>query len=195
MGKIIISILFLLCFASCASQRAKPIKEIENEGPLSKDVMNEFERKVIGGCPISEGPLAVIKYLEELEGFHRNKEIDYGNGSVRFNAKNAEIYDRKLFDNKSVFLLNYNIANPTYEGWILFHTIYWFEEEEEKHSFLEYLITVFSEDLNLNKTTKSDLIGKPYSRYTLSNGSQFNFKHGSRGGKHFIDILWAPKPK
>ncbi|MEL6986223.1 MAG: hypothetical protein AAGK97_00175 [Bacteroidota bacterium] len=181
--------ILIILITACHSQ-----KEITQATASSLTTIQQtFEEKALAGCPISKGPLAVIDHLEQMEGFHRNKDYDFGNGSVRFNALNTSMYGRKLVDEKSMFLLNYNVDNPSYEGWTLFHTIYWFENEQDQQNMLKDLLKMFDDTFKLTQTTQYDGLRNPYARYTLPNGTQFNFKHLNADGKYVIDLLWALK--
>ncbi|MBK8055921.1 MAG: hypothetical protein IPK35_22285 [Saprospiraceae bacterium] len=155
-----------------------------------------FESEVLASCPISKGPSEVIKYLENLKGFQRNKEYDFGNGSIRFNAKNAKLNGFDLIDDKSLFLLNFDTNNEnSYEGWWLFQAIYYYNKSGDKEIELNRILKVLNENLRLKKEIHYDGLGNPYERYTLSNETGFNLKHGSRNNQHIIDILWAPPEK
>jgi hypothetical protein len=188
-----IGLMLFLTTVSCSVLKNKssclPLRV--NEGKLNS--LRVFEREVLASCPISKGPGEVIKYLDSLEGFQRNKEYDLGNGSIRYHAKNAKINGIDLFDDKSLFLLNYNIDDQSYEGWAMFQAIYYYANLNDKENELRRILKVLEEELALKKSIYHDIYKVPYSRYTLPDGSRFNLKHGSIDNQHIINILWAPK--
>lgn len=195
----------LLIIIQCSCTSIKVIEKVETLEPIAKEtqhlsatqILNRFENKVLGGCPISKGPAAVVEYLDQVKGFHRNINKE-SRGSIRFNAKDTEIYGRKLFNEKSLFLLNFNQFNnvklleTTYDSWFQFQAAYWFENEEDQESLYRYLMEILNHELKLERTVKADIEGTKYWKYLLPNVFHFNLKRATRDGKHIIDIIWSP---
>ena len=187
MKKTIGFVLILILF-SCSTNKQIGNNETKSDCQIA---MSIFEKEFLSTCPISNGAEAVINYLKEFQGFNRNERFDFGNGSVRFNAKDASIYGYPVLDEKSLFLLNYSPNLRGYESWILFQAIYFFERKEDKDAVLNKMEKVINEDLKLVKEVKSTLAHEPYARFYLPCGSGFNLKHGEVDDKFVIDILWA----
>lgn len=192
--RLFLPIVILMSFFACVSQVELSTNDLEERALTTTQAFNEFEKEAMGGCPISKGPLEVVDYLEGLSGYERNERFDNGNGSIRFNAEDAMINGLDLVDDKSLFLLNYNTEHPTYDGWMIFQAIYWFEKEKDYVAKYNKLVETFNMRLKLDKKIHYDILGNEYERYTLPNGSRFNLKHSDRNGKYFIDILWGPNP-
>lgn len=152
-----------------------------------------LEKNIFLSCPISKGPDSVLSFLSAKSGFIRNKEFDFGNGSVRFNAKNADFLGYKLKDEKSLFLLNYFKDEYGKDTFSLFQAIYFFEKEEDKNISVQNIVYVIENELHLKSEINSTLDGKSYKRYFLPCGSGFNLKYSEIGSdNHLIDILWMP---
>lgn len=158
-------------------------------------VLKVFEKKLISSCPISEGPEEVIQYLEQLPVFFRNEKYSGENGIVRFNAQNAQIYGYPIVDDKSLFLLNYDLDKEGYESWSLFQAIHFFEKKKDKVVLLEKMISVLEVELGLVNNTQNEVLGTPYYRYELPCGSGISVKSTDEGDKHIMDILWVRNSK
>ena len=189
--KVLIGITFILSLYSCSHLNNK--KSIENK-PNNNciEILKSLETNLFLSCPISESPDSVISYLAKQPTFIRNKEYDFGNGSVRFNAKNASFLQYNLVDQKSVFLLNYfNNENgkPTF---YLFQAIYHFKNKEDKNQVYEKMIDLLDNQLKLLPEVMYDLNSEAYLRYYLPCGSGFNLKqYKNLTDKFFIDIIWV----
>lgn len=172
------------------------IQPVINPTDLSQNCDKEMgilEKNAFLSCPIVKGPDSVLSFLEKKSEFIRNKEFDFGNGSVRFNAKNADFLSYKLKDEKSLFLLNYFKNKQGKEVFLLFQAIYYFENEEEKNSCYENIVHIIENELHLKAEIKYTINRQSYNRYYLSCGSGFNLKHSETGSdNHIIDILWMP---
>ena len=188
--KILIGVTFILSLYSCSHLISK--KSIENK-PNNNciEILKSLETNLFLSCPISESPDSVISYLAKQPTFIRNKEYDFGNGSVRFNAKNASFLQYNLVDQKSVFLLNYfNNENgkPTF---FLFQAIYYFKNEGDKNQVYEKMIHLLDNQLKLLPEVMYDLNSEAYLRYYLPCGSGINLKQSKNlSDKSIIDILW-----
>ncbi len=190
--KVLIFIFIYLEINSCG------IKSINNKNPINaiqncdKELI-ALENNAFLSCPISKGPDSVISFLTRKSGFIKNKEFDFGNGSVRFNAKNADFLGYKLKDEKSLFLLNYFKDEHGKDTFSLLQAIYFFENEEDKNISYQNIVHIIEEELHLKSEIKSTLDGKSYKRYFLSCGSGFNLKYTeAKSENHIIDILWMP---
>lgn len=183
-----IKVVLILMLFSCSTNKQIVNNETKSDCQIA---MSIFEKEFLSTCPISNGAEDVINYLEEFQGFNRNEKFDFGNGSVRFNAKDAFIYGYPVLDEKSLFLLNYSPNLRGYESWILFQAIYFFERKEDKDAVLNKMEKVINEDLKLGKEVKFTLANEPYERFYLPCGSGFNLKHGEVDDKFVIDILWV----
>ena len=183
-----IQVVTILILFSCSIN-----KQIGNDDTKSdcQIAMSIFEKEFLSSCPISNGAEDAINFLEEFQGFNRNERFDFGNGSVRFNAKDASIYGYPVLDEKSLFLLNFSPNLRGYESWILFQAIYFFERKEDKDAVLNNMEKVINEDLKLDKEVKFTSASESYQRFYLPCGSGFNFKHGEVDDKFVIDVLWA----
>lgn len=172
------------------------IQPVINPTDLSQNCDKEMgilEKNAFLSCPIVKGPDSVLSFLEKKSGFIRNKEFDFGNGSVRFNAKNADFLGYKLKDEKSLFLLNYFKDENGKETFSLFQAIYFFENEEDKNANVQHIVHVIEDELHLKFELNFTLDGKSYKRYFLPCGSGFNLKYSEAGSdNHLIDILWMP---
>ena len=186
-------IITLVGFFGCNSKIKPIIKPTDlNENCIKGMVV--LEKNAFLSCPIIKGPDSVISFLEKKSGFFRNKEFDFGNGSVRFNAKNADFLSYKLKDEKSLFLLNYFKNEQGKEVFLLFQAIYYFENEDDKNRCYQNIVHVIENELHLNPEIKFTLNGQSYKRYYLSCGSGFNLKHSEVGSdSQIIDILWMPE--
>lgn len=174
---------------SCTSSR----QNIKAEKKDCQQLMGIVEKYLFYSCPISKSPNEVILYLDKLNGFVRNKEYDFGNGSIRWNARNAKYHDSNLIDEKSLFLINYTIEKGKESKYILFQAIYYFESEEEKDLYYNKILVVLNTELQLKQETKYDLLNNVYLRYYIPCKSRINIKQsGKRKDKYFIDILWTP---
>jgi hypothetical protein len=183
-----IQVVIILMLISCSIKKQTGNNDAKSDCQIA---MSIFEKEFLSSCPISNGADAVINYLEEFQGYSRNKKFDLGNGSVRFNAKDALIYGYPVLDEKSLYLLNFSPNLKGYESWILFQAIYFFERKEDKDAVLNQMKKAIIEDLKLSKEVKFTLANEPYERYYFPCGSGFNLKHGEVDGKFIIDILWA----
>ena len=185
-------ILVLSCVIgfSCAVKMNKANDKKSNQ--LAIDPNLTIERELFLHCPVYDGPDSVISFLEKKPEFLRNKEYDYGNGSVRFNGKNAFFDGYPLVDDKSLFLLNYSIVGE--HKFSLFQAIYHFKNKTDKQIIYEKMINTLDNILELSKMIQYDAIGNAYNRYFLPDGSGLNFKHSPEGmEKYFIDIVWVPQ--
>jgi len=187
MKKIITAVILLLLF-SCSAKKQIGNTEAKSDCQVA---MATFEKEFLSFCPISKGPEEVIKYLEKYQGYKRNEKFDLGNGSIRFNAKDASIYGYPVLDDKSLFLLNYTPNSGGYESWRLFQAIYFFKKKKDKEAVLKKMEKVVGEDLNLRIEDKLTLADVPYKRVHLPCGSAFDLKHGDVDDKFVINILWA----
>ncbi|MEZ4960191.1 MAG: hypothetical protein R2830_10290 [Saprospiraceae bacterium] len=183
-----IQVVIIMMLISCSINKQTGNNDTESD---CQKAMSTFEKEFLSSCPISNGAEEVINYLGEFQGFNRNEKFDFGNGSVRFNAKDASIYGYPVLDEKSLFLLNYSPDLRGYESWILFQAIYFFERKEDKDAVLNKMEKAINEDLRLAKEVKLTLANEPYERFHLPCGSGFNLKHGEVDDKFVIDILWA----
>lgn len=169
------------------------IKSTDNAYIKCSKIMPILENQVFLSCPLSKGPNAVVSHLEKLPTFVRNKDYDYGDGSVRFNARNASLFDLKLIDGKSLFLLNYHHNDKGEETFSLFQAIYFFETEEDKNLSYYKIIDLLEKKLMLTPQIKYDIAINTYQRYYLPCGSGINLKQTKdQTDKHIIDILWVP---
>lgn len=158
-----------------------------------KHVLATVEKNLFYACPISKSPAEVVSYLDNLEGYVRNKEYDFGNGSIRYNAKNAQYYNSNLIDGKSLFLINYTIDQGKESNFMLFQAIYYFESEAEKDSHYKKMLEVLNNELQLKQEVKYDLLNNSYLRYYLPCKTAINIKQsGKQKEEHCIDILWGP---
>ncbi len=176
----------------CCSKNIPANQSSKDFSFTCQEALQIFESNLLAEVPISRGPEPVIEYLSGLEGFYRNKDWDFGNGSVRFNAKNASLFGKHLVDDRSLFLLNYSLRKDGFDAWSLFQAIYFFDSKEDKDDVVKALYKTLYDDLDIEIIDKYDIERKGYDRIHLPCGSGFNFKHGDFGDRHVIDILWVP---
>lgn len=185
-------VLVIFIITSCSAKKQIVTKPSELDCP---SIFAIFEKELLSSCPVSKGPQSVISYLEQFPGYYRNEKFDAVNRplrSVRFNAKQASIYAYPVLKEKSLFLLNYASNTSGYEGWTLFHTIYFFKNKADKDVVLKRMLKILKEDLNLTYEEHFTIAKESYKRFYLPCGSSgFNFKHGDWEDKHIIDILWV----
>lgn len=189
----ILTFLSICLIANSCTLKPKNNKNLINSIQSCDKEMVILEKNIFLSCPISKGPEAVLSFLGQKSGYIRNKEFDYGNGSVRFNAKNADFLGYKLKDEKSLFLLNYFKDEQGKDTFSLFQAIYFFENEEEKNISVQNIVHLVEDELHLQSEINFTLDGKSYKRYFLPCGSGFNLKYSEIGSyNHIIDILWMP---
>jgi len=176
-----LSVLFRDAMSEYIVEQNGEAMDAEVEGRVTtrkSNLMNKVEEILYMSCPVQEGPQAVISYLENKPDYIRNKQFDKGNGSVRFNAKNARFEGYELVDEKSVFLLNYHIQKDEFS---LFQAIYFFKNEEDKNIVYSKIAEFLKNEASFNHDLKSDIRGKSYDRYYLPDGSGFNLKRYNSG--------------
>lgn len=151
-------LIFLLGLNSCSINKKE--KEIPQNQITANDSTGEsrceqiFKRiqvELFNANPISSGADSLIAYLEKAPSFIRNKKYDHGNGSVRFNAKDAEVYGYNLIDEKSLFLINYTLAGPQKNKVFLFQAIYYFENKEDQLELTQRMKKFLSEAKGVKK--------------------------------------------
>ena len=190
-------ILFLLLF-NCSTNKKnidQSNEEIVTENSTKEkncaDLLRRIQEELFNSNSILSGADSLISHLENSPNFIRNKEYDFGNGSVRFNSKNAKVYDYELIDEKSLFLINYNITGPDENEVFLFQAIYYFKRKEDQLNLLDRMVKFLNNETSLIKTTHYDIEGNPYNRYYLPCGSGINFKFSPKEDKrNIINILW-----
>lgn len=180
----------IIQLAYCVSQGDDMFDSV-TIAPTSTDAMSLFEKELMISCPISKGPSAVLSYLDELEGYSRNEELDVGFGIQRYDAKDAIAYGLSLVDNNSHFNFLYDVEDTTYNGWLSFQAIYSFKNERDKTVLYDRMIDMLNNGLRLPKNVETDISGQTILRYKLTNDSQFSIKQESNNSLHTIDILWA----
>lgn len=186
---IVYSLLLLTGICSCARSMQQTIAEKKD----CKQILRVIEENLFYSCPISKSPADVVLHLDKLEGFVRNKEYDFGNGSVRYNARNAKLNSSKLVDEKSLFLINHTTGRDKESKFILFQAIYYFESETEKNLHYTKILEVLDKELQLKHEIRYDLLKNPYLRYNIPCNSGINIKQsGKRNDRYFIDVLWSP---
>jgi hypothetical protein len=156
-----------LCFLGFVGACSPSIQKSSARQDVCKQALMAVEKKLFYSVPISKSPADVISYLDQLEGFARNREYDFGNGSVRFNAKNAKYGNSNLIDEKSLFLINYTIDQMKNPDFIIFQAIYYFETEEEKEKHFNEMLEVLNKELQLKEEVRYDLLNNLYARYYL----------------------------
>ena len=188
--------LSVLCVLNSCNHSIQKVKSENIAVNECEKTMKIIERDLFISCPFSQNPLAAVLFLDSLANFKRNKEYDYGNGSVRYNSKNAKFYNCELVDEKSVFLINYSIDPKEKPKTYLFQAIYFFKREEDKNLVYDKMITVLNKELKLKPEIRSDIENNPYFRYYLPCGAGINFKYSvNRNDMHVINILWVVDAK
>lgn len=181
----------LLLTGICSCSRSMHQSVVEKKD--CKQILRVIEENLFYSCPISKSPTEVISYLDNLKGFVRNKEYDFGNGSVRYNARNAKLNSSKLVDEKSLFLINHTTGRDKESKFILFQAIYYFESEAEKDLYYTKILEVLDKELQLKQEIRYDVLKNPYLRYNIPCNGGINIKQsGKRNDKYFIDVLWSP---
>ena len=188
----IITITGILTYFSCCQLPVK--KTINNELKLNcSEILTSIETNLLLSCPITKRPDSVISYLAKQPKFIRNKEYEYRNRSVRFNAMNASFGQYDLVDEKSLFLLNYFTNEDGKTTFSLFQAIYFFKSEDDKSQVYKKIIEILDDKLKLIPKVMYTMRNEAYLRYNLPCGSGFNLKQTINwSDRHVIDILWVP---
>jgi hypothetical protein len=186
----IVNFLWVLALiSSCSRSVHKNVEEKKD----CKQILMIVEKNLFYSCPISKSLADVILYLDKLEGFVRNNEYDSGNGSVRYNARNAKYDNSNLIDEKSIFFINHTIEQGKESKLLTFQAIYYFESEEEKDRHLNKILEVLNNELRLKQEIRYDLLNNSYLQYYLPCKIGINIKQsGKLKDKYFIDVLWGP---